>query len=330
MVKVRSLCFGSRVRTVLSSVLVLAVAAVVVVGLGVAIGVFGVPSVEGVDNRFGSVNETSTAIETNITIDNPNPIGINLGGLSVSYEVTMNDVRMATGEKNGISVDSGASTVSLRTRMNNERLPGWWVSHIENDEQTTMDVDGSAESSLLGQSTGFNAAERTISTDIDSAFDTGETRPINASRPAVSDPVLYLNETSGSWGDVNDATTEIDMRFVVYNPKSYAIPVSQLAYNMTMNDVAVGSGASENTRVLEPGTKSEIRTTTVMENGRLDEWWVSHLENGQVTDLEIAFGVRIDLTEAAIVDLGAIDVPLDTVEHRFETDVFGSENASEA
>jgi LEA14-like dessication related protein len=328
----RSLFFGSLVRKVFSTVLILVVAAVVVVGVGVATGVFGVPSVEETNNRIGSVNDTDTVIETNIRVDNPNPIGISLGGVSADYNVSMNDVQMARGTKDGISIASGSSTVSLRTRMKNERIPDWWVTHVENGEETNLNVDGTVDSSLLGRSFDISPAERSVSTDIDSALDSSETRPINADRTLVDDPVLYLNETSGSWGEVTDSTTELNMEFVVYNPKPYAVPVSELGYNMTMNDIAIGSGGSEDTTVVPAKSTATIQTTTVMQNEKLDEWWVSHLKNNQVTDLAIAFSAQVDLANATggVADLGSIDVPLDTVEHQIDTDMFGNKNETES
>jgi LEA14-like dessication related protein len=328
--RLRSLFFGSLIRKVFSTAVILLIAAVVVIGVGFATGVFGVPSVDGIDNRFGSVNETDTVIETDIRVTNPNPIGLSLGSVSADYDVVMNDVRMAEGAKDGVSIGSGESTVSLQTRMQNERIPDWWVTHVENGEETTLSVQGTVNSSLVGQSVDIPEVERSISTDIDSALDSSETRPINADRSLVDDPVLFLNETSGSWGAVSDSTTEINMEFVVYNPKPYAVPVSELGYNMTMNDVAIGSGESESTVVIQPGSTATVETTTVMQNEKLDEWWVSHIQNNQVTDLEIAFSAQIDLSNAGggIANGGTVDIPLDTVDHRIDTDVFGNKNES--
>jgi len=301
------------IRKALVAIVALVVLIAVVIGAGLAAGVLGAPGVEGIDNRFGSVNETATMIETNVTVNNPNPIGVSLGGLSIDYGVSMNDVPMASGHKEGISVGTGESSVALRTRLDNQRIPDWWVTHVRNGERTTMTVNGTVSSSLLGQSAEIPSNDREITTNIDGALDSDQTRPINANRALVSDPMLYLNETSGSWGDVNDSVTEIEMAFVVYNPKSYAVPVSELGYNMTMNGVAVGSGQSKETTVIEPGTTETITTTTVMRNERLDEWWVSHVENDQVTDLEIAFSARIDLSNAGVTGADPVEVPLDTV-----------------
>jgi LEA14-like dessication related protein len=318
------------IRKAIGIVAVLVLVVAVVVGAGIATGTLGAPTVGGIDNRFGAVNGTATIIETDIRVDNPNPFGISLGGVSVDYAIAMNDVPMASGTKEGVSIRSGESTVSLRTRMENERIPDWWVTHVRNGERTTVRVNGTVDTSLVG-SVAVPPVERKVSTDIEGALDSGETRPINASQSPVSNPVLYLNETSGSWGRVNDSATEIRMEFVVYNPKPHAVPVSELGYEMTMNDIAVGSGRSESTVVIDPGTTETVTTTTVMRNEKLDEWWVSHVENDQVTDLRIAFSARVDLSNAGRLggEGGTVEIPLDTVEHRFETDVFGNKNASE-
>jgi LEA14-like dessication related protein len=321
----RSLFLGSRVRVAVTAVvaLVLVVGVLIVVAIGA--GVFGVPSVEGVDNRFGTVNDTATIIETNVSVDNPNPIGVQLGGLTLDYGVSMNGVGMANGTKEGVSLGSGASTVSLQPRMENERIPAWWVTHVRNGERTDLTVTADARSSLLGESFEAPEIDREISTDIDAALDSTETRPVDADRTLVSDPVLYINETSGSWGEVTDAETEIEMTFVVYNPKLYPVPLSELGYEMSMNDVDVGSGQSEGETVVPPESTATVTATTAIRNERLDEWWVSHLRRDQVTDLTIDFSARIDLTGGGG---GAIRIPLDSVTHQFETDVFGTKNGT--
>lgn len=47
----------------------------VLVGVAVAVEFLGGPAVEGVGNRFGGVNETTTVVETDVLVSNPNPVG---------------------------------------------------------------------------------------------------------------------------------------------------------------------------------------------------------------------------------------------------------------
>ncbi|MFC7137390.1 hypothetical protein ACFQRB_14970 [Halobaculum litoreum] len=64
-----------------------------------ALGVVGAPSVVGVENRFGEVTTETTTVESDLIVNNPNPIGVQLGGLTADYAVSMNGITMAEGTK---------------------------------------------------------------------------------------------------------------------------------------------------------------------------------------------------------------------------------------
>jgi len=111
------------------------------VGGAYALGVVGTPTVESAENRFTAVSAQTTTVETTLAVNNPNPIGVRLGGLSINYTVYMNDVAIADGSKQGIELERGNATVNFTTRMRNDRIPPWWVSHIRNGEQYRLDLD---------------------------------------------------------------------------------------------------------------------------------------------------------------------------------------------
>ncbi|WP_396612981.1 LEA type 2 family protein [Haloferax sp. S1W] len=316
-----SAVLGGRIRIVLVALLV------VVGGLGgaYAMGILGAPSVDGIDNRFAGVNETATVIETDVRVSNPNPISATLSGISVDYSVSMNDIRMANGSKAGVSIGKGTTAIPLRTTLANERIPDWWVSHIQNGEHTDLAVNATVTSSTLGQS--FEAPEitRPIDTDLLSAFNSTETREVNADAPVVSDPVLYINETRAEWGETTEEQTALDLTFVVHNPKSYPVAITELGYGISMNDVTVGNGTTESEYVIPAKSTETIEATTYIDNENLDEWWVTHIERNQTTDLRIEFDAKIDAAGSTFT------VPLDalTYEKTFETDIFGNKGDSE-
>ncbi|ELZ77318.1 hypothetical protein C454_16841 [Haloferax gibbonsii ATCC 33959] len=315
-----SALFGGKLRIALVALVLVAAG----VGGAYATGVIGAPSVDRVDNRFAGVNQTATVIETDLYVSNPNPLSANLSGLEVDYGVEMNGIRMATGEKEGVSIGRGTSAVPLRTTLENERIPEWWVSHIQNGEHTDLVVDANVSSETLGQT--FQAPEitRSIDTDLLSAFNSTETREIDADSPVVSDPVLYVNETSAEWGESTGERTALELTFVVHNPKPYPIAVSELGYDISMNDVDVGEGTTNSEYVISPKSTETIEATTYIQNDKLDEWWVSHLERDQTTDLRIDFYANLDAGGTTL------RVPLDplTYEKTFETDIFGNKAAS--
>ncbi len=315
--RLQSLLFGSGIRILLSLLL----AIVVLIGGAYAAGFIGAPAVESVDNEFGNVTETDTEILTEMTVTNPNPIGAAAADVNATYVVYMNDVEMAEGGGDEIRLEPGTSTESFRTEMRNERIPDWWVTHIENDEETHVLIDATVSSGLLDRSTSISD-ERTIETDLLSSFNSDETRPIDANRALVDDPFLYVNETRGQWGDVDDRHTELELAFDMYNPQDYAIPMTRLGYEITMNDVVIGQGESDREHVLQPGRETTVDTTTRIENQNLDDWWVTHVENEEVSDLRIEFTADFELVSGV-----TISIPLEemTYEETVETDIWGND-----
>ncbi|MFC5970329.1 LEA type 2 family protein [Halomarina salina] len=319
---VRRALFGTKKRVVLTVLLVLVTS---VVG-AYMLGIVGTPAVTGVENRFGAVDDNETTIHTDLGVSNPNPVGVQLGGASVAYTVWMNDVEMAEGGRDGLDLPRGDSTIGFTTQMDNERIPAWWVSHIRNDERTTVNIDATAHSSTLGRSFDL-PQERTIRTNLIGQFRSTEDREVNANHRLISDPVLVVRETDARWGNVTERRTPIDMSMTVYNPKTVPYVVTEIGYNVTMNDVRVGNGTTDEVYTIPGGTEKTLDATTAIENDRLDEWWVSHLQNDQRTDLRITFHAKVELPNG-----DTLRVPLDalTYTRTIETDIFGTKNASTA
>jgi LEA14-like dessication related protein len=302
---------------------------VVLAVIGFLTGLLGVPAVETVENRFASVNDSTTTIDTDLTVSNPNPIGVSLGGLSVDYGIAMNDVAVANGSKEGVSIGSGETAIPFRTHLVNERIPEWWYTHVSRGEVTDVLIDVDLSHSLLGGQTASLPQRQTIETDIIGQFNDSTTRPIAAGAPIVSDPVLYLNLTAAWYGDdLTPARTPMNMSFTVFNPKAYHYTVSEIGYEIRMNGIVVGEGASERPRVIPARESRTLSALTVIRNDRLDEWWVSHLERDQVTNLTVDFYLVVDPEDAAggggaiapfRIDSSALDYTT-----TIETDIFGT------
>ncbi|MFB6137889.1 MAG: LEA type 2 family protein [Halobacteriaceae archaeon] len=319
---VRSTLFGSRLR--IAVVAIVGVAALVV-GL-YALGILGIPSVVAVQNAFGPVNQTATVIETDLVLRNPNPVGVRLGGVSVDYTVSMNDIPMANGTKAGVGIGTGRSTLAFRTLLDNERIPAWWASHVSNGEHTRLAVDATACSDTLGQCVHTQPVSRPIETDILGGFNSTETRAVEGPGPLVPDPVAYINRTSARWGAVSSSETPVRIAFRIYNPNAVPLAVTELEYNVSMNDVDVGEGRVEDPLVVPPKTARTLRTTVVIDNSRLDEWWVTHVRRNQVTDILIDFYARVDVGGTSV----RLPLPQLSHEKTIETDFFGTKNGSDA
>ncbi|MEE6209842.1 LEA type 2 family protein [Salarchaeum sp. III] len=322
---VRSLLFGSTVRIALTVVLGLGIVA----GGAVVTGVVGVPSVASMDNDFGEVTDDVTAVNTELVVHNPNPLGVRLGDTTMNYSVLMNDVTMATGSKSGFDIDTGNTSINLTTYLQNDRIPDWWVTHIRNGETTSLVVNADVHSGLLGRTFNYQTGGQTISTDIISQFNSSETRAVDSGSVLVEDPLFYVNRTNASWGGVSSAETPIDMEFLVHNPKDTPLGVSKIGYNITMNNISVGEGELDKGVVVPPHESKEVDARTGIRNQRLDEWWVSHLRNDQVTNLTIDFYAVI---EPPVEGAGEMRIPLRglTYTRTIETNIFqdGDEDTS--
>ncbi len=302
------------------------VALVVLLVVLYLLGIIGVPSVTGVENRFGPVNSTDTVVETDLGVHNQNPIGITLGDTTINYTVFMNEVTMAQGRKNGLSIGSGESTLEFTTYLKNQRIPDWWYTHVRSGEVTEVLIDADLSVGLLFGSTFDFEANETVRTDILGGFNTSETRSIDAGSPLVSDPVLYLNRTAGWYGDnLTRERTPIETAFRVYNPKPWPYTVTEIGYEIRMNDVAVGAGSTERPYTIAPKDDQTLRATTVIRNDRLDDWWVSHLQRNQVTDLTVDFYVVVQ-PELPGQEVEPVRLDVDQFDYStvIETDIFGN------
>jgi LEA14-like dessication related protein len=305
---------------------------IVLVGLGYVLGVFGVPTVESVENRFVAVNDSTTTINSTVGVHNPNPIGINLGNLGISYAIDMNEVTMATGGREGIAVGPGNSSIEFQSYLANDRIPEWWYTHVENGEVTAVLVDVTLSHGLLGGSAFEISQEETVETDILGQFNSTETRPIDADTPAIADPVLYLNETAAWYGsNRSERRTPIEMAFTVYNPKPYPYAVIEVGYEIRMNGIVVGEGASSRAYAIPGGGERTITATTVLRTERLDDWWVSHLDRDQVTNLTVDTYVVVDPDAAGVLGETVPAFRLDSDELDYETvietDIFGTKDS---
>ncbi|GGL58183.1 LEA type 2 family protein [Halocalculus aciditolerans] len=293
---VRVLLFGSTLKTALTVVFGVGL----VVGGATVTGVVGVPGVARLDNAFGPVNETDTTVYSDLVVHNPNPVGVRLGDTTVDYRIDMNDVTVATGTKHGVGVTPGNSTINLTTYLKNDRIPPWWVSHVRNGENTSVVVTAEVHSGLLGRTTTYQTSPQYVTTNITDQFNSTETRPIPG---PTGDPLLYVNQTNATWGAVTNETTPLETRFVVYNPHRVPVTFTKLGYNITMNDVAVGSGATEEEILVPPRGTQVVTATTNIRNQRLDEWWVSHLRQNQTTEFNMDFYAVVDSPLPGVNDL---------------------------
>jgi len=296
---------------------VLAVAVLVVGAAAYGLLVFDRPSVESVENEWGTVEENQSEVETKIAVDNPWLLRLADSAANVKYTVALNDVVFATEEKKRVTLGSD-DTLTTSTWVNNDRIPEWWVTHVNNNETTTVTVDPSVVVRYAGLKLPAESLtrNRTFQTNLLEPLETEETRRFSA----FGREVLVVDETDAQWGQATAERTPIDASARVTNSLPAPIPVTEIQYTVRMNGIVVGSGQAAEQTVLPAQSTRTLEARAVIDNSKLDDWWVTHLRNNQTTRLTVTFD--------ATVQYGAVErtLPLEFLSYNrtFETDVFGS------
>ncbi|EFW93959.1 hypothetical protein ZOD2009_02410 [Haladaptatus paucihalophilus DX253] len=255
-------------------------------GVGVAltsgIVTVGQPTVENVQTDWGAVTAKTTEIRTDIAVNNPSSVGVPKVA-DLDYEVGMNEVTVATGTVENLGLPSGQSTVSMTTRMDNRKIPAWWATHINNGEKTTVSIRPSISVPMFSKD--LPAEKRAFETDLLSAFDSSKARTMTAGNREI----LRVTKTEASWGHATTETTPLNVNATVENPTSGEVVFSELGYTITMNNVTVADGTTDGEVHVEPGRTTSFGIDSTFDNGKLPEWWQSHIEHGEKTTMDVQF-----------------------------------------
>jgi len=122
-----------------------------------------------------------------------------------------------------------------------------------------------------------------------------------------------IKSIENHWGKITSEETEIISVITLNNPNSISIPLSDLEIDLYMNDVHMGSGRAIGDTTISPGEDS-LTLSTLIENDRLKDWWVTHIKNGEKTQMKIKYNLVFSI-------LGFdIKVPYETSDY-FETTI---------
>jgi len=280
---------------------------VLVAVVGFLLGAFSAPSAGVADQGdWGEVSENRTEIVTTVWVDNPNPLVSVLGSdLDLEYDLALNGVDLAAGEREGLSVERGNQTRELTTELRNDRIRAWWVEYVRTNE--TVDADFRA---TIGARAGFRGASYTV--DRNATFLANETPMRDAMTEAVNDtegsypsvaPVYEVRDARAEWGDVNQNRTLVHFRFTVYNPSEVPVPAAPNGISATMRTNGVELVRTEGQEFelsgvdgdefIQPGETREYTVTLRIDNEKIDDWFRSHVREDERTDIEVNFQATV-------------------------------------
>lgn len=278
------------------------------------------PQIQSVDNEWGTVTANQSEVETTITVENPLLLRVSDGVADVRYTVALNDVEFATERKSEVQLSGRDDVINVSTSMNNDKIPNWWVTHINQNQTTTVTVDPAVVVQYGDLDVPAEEWTRTRT------FHTQLLEPLESDQPrqfsAFGRTVFTITETEARFGAATAEQTPINGSVTATNELPIALPITEIQYTIRMNGIVVGQGTAAAQTVIPAESTETIETNATIDNSKLDEWWVTHLQNNETSQLSVDF--------TATVEYGGEEqrAPLDSVSYNrtFQTNVFDSTN----
>ncbi len=103
-----------------------------------------------------------------------------------------------------------------------------------------------------------------------------------------------VKSVSMHWGNVNSSITQIVSEVTLSDPLPFSIPLSGINVKIYMNGIEMGTGHSIGKAEITP-PQSKIKLIVNLVNSRLPEWWITHIENGEKTKVEIVSNLEFSI-----------------------------------
>lgn len=260
--------------------------------------------------RWSAVTDDYSEIVAELAVPGANPVGIEIDAVGFDLAVTMNDVAMARSHDERVRFEDGETILEARARIDHDRIPRWWASHVASGERTEISIEPvvTAEGLLGDRELTVAGSTFPVETDIPDAIGVDD----GPSKEVLGQTVVALDDVTAHWVDVDLDTTEMGIEATIANGTSVPLPFDRLDYRILMNDVLVGEGRTRDVTIDANGTTT-VDTRARFDNETIREWWPSHLRRGERTE------VAVDL-EATVSVFGRER----TVDYRY-VDVFETE-----
>ncbi len=282
------------------------------------------PRILSISHRWGEINDRYSEIITEIVVYNPNPVSVPLKNISV--HLYMNGIDMGEGHNIGPASLAAKSntTIILSTKIDNYKIPKWWVSHLKNGEVTEVLLKGKLVFDLKVFDFSWPFEQKSVikTNIVDNLAFTNMVLSKRISIPLVGNfDFRLLMNMSSRWGQVTEDSTEIIHDVTIYNPQKFiTVPITNIGYEILINDIMIGEGVSKQKIVLYPRSTGSLQFVSNINNQALVEWWVSHIKNNEQSTFELRLYFVFDLGGQEI----KIPLPEGTIKTEIKTNILGS------
>ena len=338
-----------KVALALALVVVLLVVAVAVLFFG---GFLKAPEIKAVNISWGEVTAEETVVHGQVRINNRLPVGLGSSNVGLEVMVDFYEAAVFTLALPAFRLDKGESTLDLQGTMRMKGLPMWWPEFVNNGEVLAIRVRPRIHVKVLGRQLeqGFPGIESQASMpllrDVGSdqpqtmGFDDAPLLEIVKSPgdhfvvgpPKPSRPLLTIESWEIHWGTVTQETTQLLGTIVLVNEMDVPLPVQGLGLGIDMNKIEVvpETRITPSQPVLPPKEPVPFALDVQVDNDKLVQWWATHLQRGEETDVTARIGVTVVLPKAMLggfandIELPLIPVP--GFKCIIKTDIMGTAN----
>lgn len=244
-------------------------------------------SVNEIDLYWGKVTPETAEIRGIATIFNPSIIGIPLSNMVIDLRIFMNGIEAASGIKRGINFRAGESKINFSVFLDNKNIPKLWISHLRNNEKTTVDVKVHLFLDVSFWKIYLATFSKRITVETDILSNLQSNRSIEIS--IIGSFYIIVKSLSFSWGEITNEVTEISSNLTLYNPNMIPLTLSKIGFDIQANNITIGEGETSSSIILKPKSQAQIDLKAKIYNEMLDDWFVTHIKNGEVTVINIRF-----------------------------------------
>ena len=290
------------------------------------------PEVREVVLQWGEVTAETTEVLGTIRAYNPNSFSIPVE--KITCGITLDGIKMADAETGNLSIaKSSEFPINISAKIDNKKIPAFWTEHIRQNEKSEAIIDIGAIFDLKVTKFTFPfQLKRPIETDLlaqlnkigPTTIEKKLTVPFMGQEQSIFK--ITLDSVSGEWGNVSSDNTDLNLSATIQNENSYPLPVPKLVYDIKINGIPLAVGESDANYILEPNATNDINTTINLNTGLMDQWFVTHIQQGEKSVLDIEVSLIFELPEDVeqLLEQDTLIIPVWESSQEFETNILGT------
>lgn len=228
-------------------------------------------------------------VEVNLKVSLYNPSLLNLLIPPTSFKLSINGIFLGYGSLDETHIPAGMEqTGQLLLRFNYDDLTpevlGDIIDKYKTAESLELEIDGVAHVSLV-----FLKVDVPLHKKVEMR---------DTFQP------LTVNSFTHRWGRVSDEIIEIETRVIIQNQNPLIVSMGRTAgieFSLKINDIAIAQG-SKTGIALEEGD-FQIGLTTELDATKIQEWWISHILNGEKSQVIVEAEVFLETNSSRVTIL---------------------------